>query len=68
MATRGYRKQTTQSIHVRSDPSGEESFPSYPYLDIQLASQAPKRVRRPKAPTYDSRKRCADADAVGAQV
>jgi hypothetical protein len=46
----------------------QEDFLSYPYVDIQLASQAPTRVQHPKASTYDSWKRRADADAVGAQV
>ena len=46
----------------------QEHFLSYPYVDIQLASQAPTRVQHPKASTYDSWKRCADADVVGAQV
>ena len=46
----------------------QEDFLSYPYVDFQLASQAPTRVQHLKASTYDSWKRCADADAVGAQV
>ena len=46
----------------------QEHFLSYPYVDIQLASQAPTRVQHPKVSAYDSWKGCADADAVGAQV